>query len=66
MDEAPECIAICTNVHGVVLVMDARATRRRGALRAKQRIEDVGGKILGVALNRRRFYIPQWLYRLIA
>jgi capsular exopolysaccharide synthesis family protein len=65
LDEAPESIALVTNVDGVVLVLDARNTRRRIALRAKERIEQVGGKILGVALNRRRFYIPGWLYRLI-
>jgi Mrp family chromosome partitioning ATPase len=66
MDEAPESIALCTSVDGIVLVLDAQHTRRRSALRAKQRIEEVGGKILGVALNRRKFFIPQWLYRLIA
>ena len=65
LDEAPESIALCTSVDGVVLVLDAQRTRRKGALRAKQRIEEVGGRILGVALNRRKFFIPQWLYRLI-
>jgi protein-tyrosine kinase len=65
LDEAPESIALAANVDGVVLVLDARNTRRRIALRAKERIEQVGGKVLGVALNRRRFYIPGWLYRLL-
>jgi capsular exopolysaccharide synthesis family protein len=65
LDEAPESIALCTNVDGVILVFDARHTHRRIALRAKSRIEQAGGKILGVTLNRRRFYIPNWLYKLI-
>jgi Mrp family chromosome partitioning ATPase len=65
LDEAPESIALCTNVDGVILVLDARCTHHRIAAWAKNRIEQAGGTILGVALNRRKFYIPRWLYKLI-
>jgi capsular exopolysaccharide synthesis family protein len=65
LDEAPESIALCSNMDGVMLVLDAGHTHRRIALRAKSRIEQAGGTILGVVLNRRRFYIPNWLYKLI-
>ena len=65
LDEAPESIALCTNVDGVILVLDARCTHHRIAAWAKNRIEQAGGTVLGVALNRRKFYIPRWLYKLI-
>jgi succinoglycan biosynthesis transport protein ExoP len=39
-------------VDGVILVVDCSRTRRELALRAKELIENVGGRILGVVLNR--------------
>lgn len=65
LDEAPESIALSTKVDGVILVINSQHTRRKIALRAKKRIEEVGGKLLGVVLNRRKYYVPDWLYRLI-
>jgi Mrp family chromosome partitioning ATPase len=62
LDQAPESIALSTKVDGVLLVVDASHTRRKIALHAKQRIEEVGGKLLGTVLNRRRLYVPSWLY----
>ncbi len=39
---------------GVVLVIDAGATRRQWAVNAKELLDKVGADILGVALNRLR------------
>ncbi len=61
----PESIVLSKKADGVVLVVDAGSTRRRAGLWAKQQIEEAGGRILGVVLNKRRFYIPNWLYRYI-
>jgi Mrp family chromosome partitioning ATPase len=65
LEEAPESIALSAKVDGVILVIDAQHTRRKIALRAKTRIEEVGGRLLGVVLNRRRYYVPSWLYKVI-
>jgi len=54
---------ICAKVDGVVLVVGSGKTRRQVALRAKKEIEDAGGKVLGLVLNRRKFYIPGWIYK---
>jgi capsular exopolysaccharide synthesis family protein len=59
----PELRVMCTKVDGVILVIRAGYTRRQVALRAKKEIEDAGGKILGVVINRRKFYIPEWIYK---
>ena len=55
--------AICSLADGVLLVIQAGKTRPQQALRAKKELEDAGGKLLGVILNKRKYYIPEWIYR---
>lgn len=59
----PESIVLSRKADGVILVLEAGQTSRRVGLWAKKQIEDAGGKVLGVVLNKREFYIPNWLYR---
>ena len=59
----PECRVLCTKVDGVILVLEAGNTRRHVALRAKKTLEEAGGRILGAVLNRRKYYIPEWIYK---
>ena len=61
--EFPDCQAICATVDGVILVIESGKTRRQVALRAKKELEDSGGRVLGVVLNRRKHYIPEWIYK---
>lgn len=63
--EHPDAIEIARHARGVVLVADAGHTRADPVLIARERIESVGGRVLGVVLNRRRYYIPESLYRLL-
>lgn len=58
-----EGLALSGKVDGVVMVVQAEKTRWQVAQNAKQRLEDSGGRILGVVLNKRKFYIPKWLYK---
>jgi capsular exopolysaccharide synthesis family protein len=55
--------AICAKVDGVLLVLEAGRTRKQVAIRAKKELEEAGGKLLGVVLNKRRYFIPDWIYR---
>ncbi len=48
---------------GVVLVIRAAKTNRQVATRACDTVRVIGGRILGVVLNRREFPIPDFLYR---
>lgn len=48
---------------GVILVIEAEQTRWPVAMNAKQEFENSGAKVLGVFLNKRRFYIPSRIYR---
>jgi Mrp family chromosome partitioning ATPase len=48
---------------GVVLVVQASRTRWEAAQHAVRIIEDSGGRVLGAVLNRRKFYLPEAIYR---
>lgn len=64
--DTPPCLAVsdaavlASKVDGILLVLEAGKTRREAALRAKETLEQVGGRILGVVLTkiptRRRGY----------
>ena len=54
---------LCSKMDGVVLVLESGKARRQVALRAKKEIVEAGGRILGVVINRRKYVIPQWIYK---
>jgi capsular exopolysaccharide synthesis family protein len=60
---SPDGVAISRVVDGVVLVVEAEKTRWPVAENAKETIEKNGGKILGVVFNKRRYHIPEFVYR---
>lgn len=47
---------------GVVLVVEAERVRWQTAAREIATLEQAGGQVLGTVINKRRDYIPQWLY----
>jgi len=59
----PEASTLCDMVDGVVLVVRHGGTRREVLRRAKDMVERSGGRILGAVLNKRKFPIPEFLYR---
>jgi len=48
---------------GVVLVVGAERSRWEAVNRAKEQLVNSNANVLGVVLNKRRFHIPEWLYR---
>jgi protein-tyrosine kinase len=61
----PETLLLTQKADGVILVIESEKTRKQSALWAKKQIETAGGKLLGVVLNKRRYRIPNWLYKRI-
>jgi len=61
----PDGLRMVSKADGVVLVVEAEKTRWPAALSVKERIKQSGGKVLGIAFNKRQYYIPGWLYRRI-
>ena len=62
--EFPDYYALAPKVDGIILVVEAEKTSIEEAQRAKRNIEQAGGHLLGVVLNRRKSYIPPFLRRL--
>ena len=61
--EASSTVQLASLCDGVVLVAEAERVRWEVAERAKERLLESNANILGVVLNKRRFHIPEWLYR---
>ncbi len=57
--EATNAAALCD---GVILVVEGEKTRRQAAQSAKAQLSQANCKILGVFMNKRKFYIPQAIY----
>jgi Mrp family chromosome partitioning ATPase len=50
-------------VSGAVLVLEAARTVREVAAETAEEMRRAGIRVLGAVLNRRRFYVPDWIYR---
>jgi len=46
----------------VVLVVESERTRMRSLKRAYRSLQDTGVDFLGAVLNKRRYYVPRWIY----
>ena len=55
-------VRLASMVDGVIMIFEAEAVRWEIARRAKDRLEVGGARVIGGILNKRRFYIPAWLY----
>ena len=60
---ASETRLIASKVDATILVIRSGKTRKQIAYRAIQELETAGGEVLGTVLNRRKYYIPDWLYK---
>jgi Mrp family chromosome partitioning ATPase len=58
-----EAAVLSSSVDGVAIVVQAGQTRRDEVLNAQRTIENAGGKFLGFVLNKRRYPVPEWLYK---
>lgn len=60
---SPETPPIAPLVDGVILVVLCGKTKRETVQRSINLIEQFSGRVLGVVLNRKRYYIPDFIYR---
>ena len=63
LNMSPDGLAIAPRTTGVVVVVGAESTGWRVVRGTVSRIKNVGGNILGVVLNKRRYHIPEFIYR---
>lgn len=60
---SPETPPIAPLVDGAVMVVLCGKTKRETVQRSINLIEQFNGRVLGVVLNRKRYYIPDFIYR---
>jgi len=58
-----DAAVLANSVDGVVVVVDAGESRNDEIINAQRTIESAGGKFLGFVLNKRRYPVPEWLYK---
>jgi Mrp family chromosome partitioning ATPase len=57
-----DAASIASACQGVVLVIEGGQTRREAAQASKAMLTRANCSILGAFMNRRKFYIPRFLY----
>ena len=63
LKNSTDAAMLASRVDGVVIVVDAGQSRREEILNSQRMIETAGGKFLGFVLNKRRYPVPEWLYK---
>ncbi|MBF0517529.1 MAG: CpsD/CapB family tyrosine-protein kinase [Nitrospirae bacterium] len=53
---------LSTFFDGVIMVVECEKTKWQVVDLAKNKLEAAGAKLIGAVLNKRKFYIPRWLY----
>ena len=61
--QSPDGLALAPHVDGAILVVEAEKTRWKVAENTKNRLMASQAKILGMAFNKRNFYVPDYFYR---
>ena len=65
LDSSVDLLRFAPATDGVVLVVQAGRAGKEQINRAAQMITEAQGTLLGFVLNKRRYPIPNWLYRLL-
>lgn len=66
LPESLDACVLASRTDGVLLLVQASRTSAADARDAARSVEDAGGRILGVVLNRQRKSLPAFLRRLLA
>jgi protein-tyrosine kinase len=61
--DAAETPIIGSYATGTIIVVQSGRTKREVIKRAMMTIEKLGGRFLGTVLNRKKYYIPEFIYR---
>ncbi|MCX8011707.1 MAG: hypothetical protein N3A64_00935, partial [Desulfobacterota bacterium] len=56
-------VSLASMADGVIMVFEAEEDRWEVAQRAQQLLERGGINLVGGILNKRQFYVPQWIYQ---
>ena len=60
-----DVLSLAPHVDGVVVVVAANQTHKAQIANVERQVQMVNGKILGFLLNKRKYMVPDWLYKII-
>lgn len=63
VNDYPDTASLAPQCDGVILVVHAGKTRSKAAQSAKAKLEAARANVLGVMLNKRKYHIPDFIYR---
>jgi len=63
MRDSSQLLDLAPAIDGVVFVVEAERERREVVARNLESIGRAGVRVFGIVLNKRKRYIPDWLYR---
>jgi Mrp family chromosome partitioning ATPase len=58
-----DVLSLAPHLDGVVVVVAANETRKAQLGNVERQIQMVNGKILGYLLNKRKYVVPDWLFK---
>ena len=61
--ECAQTLQVAQELDGIIQVVETERTRAEVAYSLKQEMDRLGVRVLGAILNRRKYYIPQSIYR---
>jgi Mrp family chromosome partitioning ATPase len=62
---SPVTRMLAGRVENSILVIESEKTRARVARSAKAGLEEANAKLIGTVLTKRKYHIPNWLYKLL-
>lgn len=65
LGRSPLLLSLRKLLDGAVIVIEAERTRLETAQQAIGQLGDVGIDAVGLVLNKKRYYLPSWLYKLL-
>jgi len=63
LKESFEGVAFSAHADATVMVVEAERTRAPVAQDLSDRLKDMGAQLVGFVFNKRRYYVPDYLYR---
>jgi len=63
LKESPDGISLAARANATVLVVEAETTRQPVVENLRDTLDAAGAKIVGVVMNKRRYYIPSKVYQ---
>ena len=60
-----DVLSLAPHLDGIVVVVAANETHKTQIANVERQIQMVNGKILGCLLNKRKYMVPDWLYKRI-